>query len=343
MDSKNCFSDLWQLIGNTPMVELHYRYKGKPSKIYAKVEYYNYSGSIKDRMALYILQKAYQTGQIKPTDTIVEATSGNTGISFAAVGRALGHKVKIIMPEWLSKERKDILRSLGAELVLVSKGDGGFLGGMHICEELAKQDGIFLPCQFENENNINEHAHTTAREIEFQLASIGLKPDGVVSGVGTGGTIMGVGRYIKSVYPNAQICPIEPAESPILSKGFKCGSHRIQGFTDEFVPSIVQLDKLNEIIQVSDGDSIIAAQKMAKQLGLAVGISSGCNVVGAIKLKEKLGDNAVVTTFLPDDNKKYLSTDLVCEEPMKDEYVSKDLVFEGFHTIKRLSESIIPQ
>ena len=164
-----------------------------------------------------------------------------------------------------------------------------------------------------------------------------------MSGVGTGGTIMGVGRYIKSVYPNAQICPIEPAESPILSKGFKCGSHRIQGFTDEFVPRIVQLDKLNEIIQVSDGDSIIAAQKMAKQLGLAVGISSGCNVVGAIKLKEKLGDNAVVTTFLPDDNKKYLSTDLVCEEPMKDEYVSKDLVFEGFHTIKRLSESIIPQ
>ena len=110
MDSKKCFSDLWQLIGNTPMVELHYRYKGKPSKIYAKVEYYNYSGSIKDRMALYILQKAYQTGQIKPTDTIVEATSGNTGISFAAVGRALGHKVKIIMPEWWIKERKDILR-----------------------------------------------------------------------------------------------------------------------------------------------------------------------------------------------------------------------------------------
>lgn len=343
MESQKRFEGLWQLIGNTPMVELHYRYKNKPSKIYAKVEYYNYSGSIKDRMALYILQKAYQKGEIKPTDTIVEATSGNTGISFAAVGRALGHKVKIIMPDWLSQERKDILRSLGAELVLISKEDGGFLGGLELCKKLAAEGGVFLPRQFENENNVHEHAHTTAKEIEIQLASIGLKPDGVVSGVGTGGTIMGVGKHIKKINPNAKICPIEPAESPILSHGCKCGSHRIQGFTDEFIPSIVKLDELDGVIPVSDGDSILVAQKMAEQLGMAVGISSGCNLVGAIKLKEQLGDNAVVVTFLADDNKKYLSTDLVRQEPVKDHYIAKDLVFDEFSTIKRLNESIIPE
>lgn len=342
MFSQKCFKDLWHLVGNTPMVELHYRYKNKQGKIYAKVEYYNYSGSIKDRMALYILQEAYRKGTISPADTIVEATSGNTGISFAAIGRALGHKVKIIMPNWLSKERIDILKSLGAELVLVSKEEGGFLGGLELSRKLAAQGGVFLPLQFENQDNILEHSHTTAIEICRQLASVGLTVDGVVSGVGTGGTIMGVGRYIKKHYPSAKVCPLEPAESRILSNGSKCGCHRIQGFTDEFIPKIVQLSELDSVIPVSDGDSILIAQKLAQQLGLAVGISSGCNIAGAIRLREQLGDNSVVVTFIADDNKKYLSTDLVKEEPVKDEYVAKNLVFDGFRTIPRLNEPIIP-
>lgn len=342
MFAEKCFKDLWHLVGNTPMVELHYRYKNKPGKVYAKVEYYNYSGSIKDRMALYILQQAYKKGTISPTDTIIEATSGNTGISFAAIGRALGHKVKIIMPNWLSKERVDILKSLGVDLILVSKEEGGFLGGLELSRRLAAEGGVFLPLQFENEDNIAEHSHTTAIEICRQLESVGLKADGVVSGVGTGGTIMGVGKYIKQCSPSAKVCPLEPAESPTLSHGHKCGSHRIEGFSDEFIPKIVQLDKLDNIIPVNDGDSILVAQKLAKQLGLAVGISSGCNIAGAIKLHEQMGDNAVIVTFIADDNKKYLSTDLVREESVKDEYVAKDLEFEGFRTIPRLSAPIIP-
>jgi cysteine synthase len=335
-DLTNKFEHLWHLVGNTPMLELQYVYRGKPGRIYVKCEHYNLTGSVKDRMALNIMFEAYKSCAIKPGDTIVEATSGNTGIAFAAIGRALGHPVKIIMPNWLSKERIDIIRSMGAEVILISKEEGGFLGSIKMCEELAEAGNVFLPRQFENRYNEEAHEKTTGMEIWEQLKLNGLTPDAFVAGVGTGGTVMGVGKGLKSKNPAIKIHPLEPAESPTLTTGYKVGSHRIQGISDEFIPEIVKLDELDEVIQANDGDAIIMAQKLAKELGLAVGISSGANVIGAIKLREKMGDAAVVVTILSDSNKKYLSTDLVKEETIKDSFLSTDTVFTGYQPICRL-------
>ncbi|WP_342332111.1 PLP-dependent cysteine synthase family protein [Pedobacter sp. FW305-3-2-15-E-R2A2] len=330
------FEHLWHLVGNTPMLELHYNYNNKAGKIYVKCEHYNLTGSVKDRMALNIMYEAYCSGAINPGDTIIEATSGNTGIAFAAIGRALGHPVKIIMPNWLSKERIDIIRSMGAEVILVSKEEGGFLGSIKMCEELAANGGVFLPRQFENRYNEEAHEKTTGMEIWEQLKSIELRPDAFVAGVGTGGTVMGVGKRLKQHHPSIKIHPLEPAESPTLTTGYKVGSHRIQGISDEFIPEIVKLDELDEIIQANDGDSIIMAQKLAKELGLAVGISSGANVIGAIKIKEQMGEDAVVVTLLCDSNKKYLSTDLVKEEAIQESFLSTEVTFTGYHPICRL-------
>jgi len=334
----NKFRHLWHLVGNTPMIELHYTYDGKPGKIYAKCEHYNLTGSVKDRMALYILYQAYKNCMIRSTDTIVEATSGNTGIAFSAIGKALGHNVKIIMPNWLSRERIDIITSMGADVLLVSKEEGGFLGSIKLSEEMVRTYGnIFLPRQFENMYNAEAHEMTTGREIWEQLDSKGLKPDAFVAGVGTGGTVMGVGNYLRAMNPGVKVHPLEPAESPTLSTGYKVGSHRIQGISDEFIPSIVKLSELDSVIQAGDGDSIIMAQKLARELGLAVGISSGANVIGAIKLKEQMGEEAIVVTLLSDSNKKYLSTDLVKEEPVRDGYMSVNVKFDTYHPICRLN------
>jgi len=332
----NRFKHLWHLVGNTPMLALHYTYRGNSGKIYVKCEHYNLTGSVKDRMALYILYQAYLTCQIKPTDTIIEATSGNTGIAFAAIGKALGHPVKIIMPNWLSRERMDIIKSMGAEIILLSKEEGGFLGSIEKSREMAALGGVFLPKQFENRYNVEAHERTTGREIDEQLKSIGLKPDAFVAGVGTGGTVMGVGKFLRSQHPHVQVHPLEPAESPTLSTGYKVGAHRIQGISDEFIPEIVHLGELNTIVSAHDGDAILMAQKLAAQLGLAVGISSGANVIGAIQLREELGDDAVVVTVLCDDNKKYLSTDLVREEPSKPGYISSETDFQTYEPICRL-------
>jgi cysteine synthase A len=331
------FEHLGHLVGNTPMIELQYTYKGNHGKVYVKCENYNLTGSVKDRMALNILYEAYLSGSIHPGDTIVEATSGNTGIAFAAIGRALGHQVKIIMPNWLSKERIDIIRSLGAEVVLVSKEEGGFLGSIKICEDLAAAGGVFLPEQFKNANNAEAHAKTTGMEIWDQLINNGMIPDAFVAGVGTGGTVMGVGKRLKSLNSNIKIHPLEPAESPTLTTGYKVGSHRIQGISDEFIPAIVKLDQLDAVIQANDGDAIIMAQKLATQLGLAVGISSGANVVGAIKLQQEMGLESIVVTIFSDSNKKYLSTDLVKKEPVKDFFISTDTSFTGYDVISRLN------
>lgn len=328
---------LWNLVGNTPMLELQYNYKNKAGKIYVKCENYNLTGSIKDRMALYILQKAYEQGAIKQGDIIVEATSGNTGIAFSAIGKALGHEVKIIMPNWLSKERIDIIKSLGAEVILVSKDEGGFLGSIALSEKMAMENNkVFLPKQFENCYNAEAHEKTTAKEIWMQLQSIDLTPDAFVAGVGTGGTIMGIGKYLKRRNSLIAIHPLEPLESPTLSTGYKIGSHRIQGISDEFIPAIVEFDCLDEIMQASDGDSIIMAQKLAGELGLAVGISSGANIIGAIKLQNKMGTEAVVVTVFSDSNKKYLSTDLMKEEPVKESYISPDVEWLDYKAIRRL-------
>lgn len=329
---------LWHLVGNTPMLRLHYTFEGRRGSIYVKCEHYNLTGSIKDRMALYILDQAYKDGTINAGDTIIEATSGNTGIAFAAIGRALGHPVKIIMPDWLSKERTDIIRSLGAEVVLISKEEGGFLGSIKMSQELATEGQIFLPCQFENRFNAEAHARTTMREIDLQLQDQGLKANAIVAGVGTGGTIMGAWEYFNEHDSTVSIHPLEPAESPTLTSGYKVGAHRIQGISDEFIPEIVKIDQLDEIVQANDGDAILMAQKLASQLGLAVGISSGANVIGAIKLKEKLGSEAVVCTFLCDSNKKYLSTDLVKNEPVHEGFYSTKTDFVSFEGIPRLAK-----
>jgi cysteine synthase len=332
----NKIEHLWQLVGNTPLLEISYRYKGECRKLNVKCEHYNLTGSIKDRMALYILQKAYEHNLIKPGDMIVEATSGNTGIAFSAIGKALGHNVRIIMPNWLSKERIDIIRSLGAEVILISKEQGGFLGSIQLSQKMAQEDNaVFLPKQFENLYNSEAHEKTTGKEIWMQLQSVEKTPDAFVAGVGTGGTVMGVGSYLKKRNPGVKIHPLEPSESPTLSTGYKIGSHRIQGISDEFIPSIVKLNQLDPIVKVSDGDSILVAQKLSKQLGLAVGISSGANIIGAIQLQNEMGPKSVVVTVFSDSNKKYLSTDLMREEPVKDTYHSKNIEFLDYRAIGR--------
>ena len=334
------FINLWRLIGNSPLLAINFSYKGEKRIIYAKSEHYNVTGSIKDRMALFILERAYAENRIKPGDTIVEATSGNTGIAFAAIGKALGHNVRIIMPDWMSKERVDIIKSLGAIIIPVSKEQGGFLGSIRISEEIAAREAnIFLPQQFSNDANAEAHEKTTGPEIWHQLRYHGITPDAFIAGVGTGGTVMGVGRYLKSQNPAIKIHPLEPAESPTMSTGHKVGSHRIQGISDEFIPAIVKLDQLDHIVAVPDGDSIILAQKLASQLGLAVGISSGANFLGALQIQNDLGPDAAVVTVFADCNKKYLSTDLMREEPIKGNYESQHIELTGFQVFKRVCDT----
>jgi len=323
------------LVGNTPLLAIGLTFRGEHRVLYAKAESHNLTGSIKDRMALHILQSAYRQGAIQPGQRIVEATSGNTGISFAAIGRVLGHPVTIFMPDWMSSERKLLITSFGARIVPVSREQGGFLGSIRLTEELARAEpNVFLPRQFSNDANVEAHAQTTGVEICSQLRELGLQPDAFVAGVGTGGTVMGVGRCLRGLNSCARIHPLEPTESPTLSTGHKVGRHRIQGISDEFIPNIVHLRELDPVIAVSDGDSILMAQKLAAQLGLGVGISSGANFLGALKIQTQLGPGAVVVTVFADDNKKYLSTDLFRDEPVKPGYLSPDIQLVDFQAIR---------
>ncbi len=327
---------LKSLIGNTPLLEISFLYKGKAGKVYAKAEYLNMTGSIKDRMALHIMHEAYRNNLIKPGDRVIEATSGNTGIAFSAVCRALGHPVTIFMPDWMSDERKNLIRSFGADIVLVSKEEGGFLGSIRRTQEMAYADkNTFLPRQFDNEDNVQAHYTTTGPEIWWQLRMHGRRADAFVAGVGTGGTIMGTGRYLKEMNPSVRLYPLEPSNSPTMTTGYKVGTHRIQGISDEFIPSIINLDKLDEVVAVDDGDSIIMAQKLASELGIAVGISSGANFLGALMKFEELGPDATIVTVFSDDNKKYLSTGLMKNEPVKDDFLSKHVRFQSFKALKR--------
>jgi cysteine synthase A len=333
------FKALTRLVGNTPLVSIHFRYHGSHRIIFAKSEYLNLTGSIKDRMAVRILEKAYAEGKITPGHTIAEATSGNTGISFAAIGRMLGHPVKIFMPDWMSQERVHLIRSYGAEIVSVSKGDGGFLGSIRMCEEFAAARGdVFLPRQFSNPANSEAHEETTGPEIWSQLLSVGKRPQAFVAGVGTGGTVMGVGKYLRAHDASIHVHPVEPAESPTLTTGCKVGNHRIQGISDEFIPEIVQLKDLNEVISIPDGDAILMAQKLATTLGLAVGISSGCNFLAAVKAQGKIGPESCVVTVFCDDNKKYLSTALMSDETPKPDYLSPQIELLGMGTVGRACE-----
>jgi cysteine synthase A len=335
MTPQQRISEISKLVGNTPMVKITYTYKGKQRALFAKLEYFNFSGSIKDRMAHHILKKSYAGGLIKPGDRIVEATSGNTGIAFAAQGCALGHPVMIYMPNWMSRERIALISSYGAEVRLVSKEEGGFLGSIALAEKMSETHAnVFLPRQFDNIWNCEAHYLTTGPEIWAQMNSVGLKPDAFVAGVGTGGTIMGVGAYLKQRNPQVKAHPLEPSNSPTMSTGHCVGKHRIQGISDEFIPSIVKLDQLDKIVKVDDGDAIIMAQKLAATLGLGVGISSGANFLGAVKLQcENPGAN-IVTVF-SDCNKKYLSTDYGKQEPAKDGFLSPDIELISKETIKQ--------
>jgi len=319
------------LVGATPLLEICYRRDRRVRRIYAKYELMNMTGSIKDRMAAHIIRRAYQSGDIHPGDTIVEASSGNTGISFSAIGRALGHPVRIYMPDWMSRERVQLIENFGATVIPVSHEDGGFCGAIELVEAYAEdREHVFLPRQFAHPANVEAHMTTTGPEIESQLRAFRRKADAFVAGVGTGGTVMGVGQYLRRAGRPVRVHPLEPTNSPTLRTGRKVGRHRIQGISDEFIPSILDLEKLDAVIDVWDGDAILMAQALCRRLGLAVGISAGANILGAMKLAEELGEDATVVTVLPDSNKKYLSTDLCHDEPLRDDYLTPHIQLVGF-------------
>ena len=319
----NPFHWLSNLVGNTPMSKITCTYNGAPRTVYVKHEHYNMTGSIKDRIALHMLYAAKKDGALTPIDTMVEVSSGNIGTAFAAMGKALGHNVKIFMPSWMSIERINLIKSFGAEVILLGRDEGGFIGCIKAAEALqASRNDIFLPAQFSNQSNADAHTKTTAPEIYDQMQQFSITPDAFIAGVGTGGTVMGVQRYLKKRYPTIKVHPLEPANSPTLSTGCKVGVHRIQGISDDFVPDLINLERLDSIVSVDDGDAIIMAKKLSSSLGLGIGISSGANFIGALALQNSSNIPYTVLTVFPDDNKKYLSTDLMTDEPAQSHYLS---------------------
>jgi cysteine synthase A len=329
------FSDLRALTGNTPMIGIRYRYKGEERIIYSKCEHYNFTGSIKDRMALEVLEQASKRGELKPEDTIVEATSGNGGISLATFGRALGHRVIIVMPDWVSKERRDILLAIGVEIILISREEGGFLACIDKCHDLkASMPNVFLPQQFFNKDNAQGYFTSLGPEIQRQMESMGLKPNAFIAGIGTGGTIMGIGKYLRQHYPNMHICPLESLQSRIISTGVSHGIHRVSGLSDDWIPPIVDLSIMNDVFTISDGDGIIMTQRLGKELGIGVGISSGFNLLGAVAYQNKFGKHTNVITVFPDCNKKYLSSTLLQEEPRLPDYLNNHIELVDFFTVE---------
>jgi len=301
---------LSNFVGNTPVIRISCEIDGVLVEVFAKYEAWNYSGSIKDRMALQILQNAYSLDLLKPKDVIVEATSGNTGIAFAAMGAYLGNSVEIYMPNWLSEERKRLLRFYGAKLHEISPEDGGFLKCIDLADKKGRKKGYFCPKQFENSHNPAAHLTTTAPELEKTLLNnnIGI-PEVFVAGAGTGGTIMGFNHYYKQKNENFQSFPVFPENNTD-------GSHRIEGIGDSFVPKILVLDDLEKTIRVKDSDAINMSRKLNK-MGISVGISSGANLfASAIKAYEN-DNKKIVATVFADDNKKYLTTDL-CSDSIEE-------------------------
>lgn len=330
------FEGISAMVGNTPLLEISLKYKGEDRKVYTKAEYYNYSGSIKDRIAYHMLKTAYENGHIHEGDMIIEATSGNTGIAFAAMGACLGNPVMIFMPDWMSQERVNLIRSLGATIRPVSKAEGGFTGAIALADRMGEQECTFLPHQFSNPSNVDAHYRTTGQEIITQLTRLGKIPEGIVAGVGTGGTLMGIRKALKEIYPSCKAFPLDPINSPTLFSGGKnVGPHRIAGIGDEFIPDLIQLDQLDEIIMVDDGDAINMARKLARVFGCGVGISSGANFLGALKAQDILGSkDAVVVTVFADCNKKYLSTDLMHEQPIQEDHMAPDIELMGFLSVR---------
>ncbi|MBR5975245.1 MAG: cysteine synthase A [Clostridiales bacterium] len=298
-----------QLIGKTPLLELSHieKSEGVSAKVFAKVEFFNPAGSVKDRIAKAMLDDAEEKGVLKPTTTIIEPTSGNTGIGLASVAAARGYRIIIVMPETMSVERRKLMKAYGAELVL-TEGSKGMKGAIAKAEELhAEIADSFIPSQFTNPANPAIHKATTGPEIWEQLDG---KVDAFVAGVGTGGTVTGVGLYLKSQNPDVKVFAVEPKDSPVLSEG-RSGSHKIQGIGAGFVPDVLDTGVYDEIIPVSNEDAFATGRRIGKEEGILVGISSGAATFAALQVAarpEFAGKNIVV--LLPDSGDRYLSTAL---------------------------------
>ena len=307
-------------VGNTPMIKITYKYNQKQSQIYTKLEAYNITGSIKDRVAYYMIDKAYREGTLTKGQKIVEATSGNTGIALAAMGNMYGNPVQIFMPNWVSKERVKLMELYGAKVTLISKEEGGFKRAISEAKKYAEENNAYLANQFANKYNVLAHYETTGKEI---IEKLGEKIGGFVSGVGTGGTLIGVGKRLKEFNKGIKLYAMEPEKMPMLSQNKIISNHKIEGIGDDFIPDIVEKELIDKVITVDDDDAVNMARIIALKIGIGVGISSGANMIASIIAKEN-NDKEIVTVF-PDDNKKYISTDLSKPIDENPEYISNKI------------------
>ena len=296
-------SNICELIGKTPMVKLNNQEDA--ADVYVKLEYFNPGGSVKDRIALQMIEDAEQDGSLKPGATIIEATSGNTGIGLAMVAAAKGYSAIFVMPDTMSIERRNLLKAYGAELIL-TPGQLGMKGAIAKVEELVESEGYFLMRQFENPSNPNVHALTTVREI---LSQMEYQIDAFVAGIGTGGTITGIGTVLREELSNVQIVAVEPKDSPILSGG-QPGPHQIMGIGAGFIPPILDILIYDEIIQITTDQAFDTARRIAKEQGILGGISTGANIYAALEVAKRLGKGKRVVTVAPSNGERYLSTDL---------------------------------
>nr|WP_026569009.1 cysteine synthase A [Sediminibacillus terrae] len=294
-----------ELIGNTPIVKLNRTTDEDSAEVYAKLEFMNPGSSVKDRIALAMVEAAEEEGLIKEGDTLIEPTSGNTGIGLALVAAIKGYKAILVMPDTMSMERRNLLRAYGAELVL-TPGAEGMKGAIKKAEELQEANGYFMPQQFNNVANPAVHARTTGKEIVQQM---GDQLDAFISGIGTGGTITGAGKVLKEKYKDIKIYAVEPEASPVLSGG-KPGPHKIQGIGAGFVPEVLDTDVYDEVIQVSNEDAYATAREAAKKDGLLGGVSSGAAIYAAKQVAKKLGKGKKVLAVIPSNGERYLSTPL---------------------------------
>lgn len=300
-------NSITDLIGNTPIVKLNRVVPEDAADIYVKLEFFNPAGSIKDRIALAMIERAEREGKLTAGGTIVEPTSGNTGVGLAMVAAAKGYHLVITMPETMSVERRKLMQGYGAELILTPGADG-MKGSIAKAEELVKDKGYFMPMQFENPANPAIHEATTGAEIIAAFGKDNL-PDAFVAGVGTGGTLTGIGHALKKANPATKVYALEPAESPLLKEGHG-GKHKIQGISAGFIPKVLDKDVYDGIVEISSDDAIATAREVAHKEGILVGISAGANIKGAIELAKKLGKGKKVITVSPDGGDRYLSTDL---------------------------------
>lgn len=301
------YTSIDQLIGNTPLLKLNRIVPEDAADVYVKLEFFNPAGSIKDRIALAMIEKAEAEGKLKPGDTIIEPTSGNTGIGLASVAAAKGYHLIIVMPETMSVERRKLMQGYGAELILTPGADG-MKGSIAKAQELVDTKGYFMPMQFENPANPAIHEATTGQEIIDAFGKDDL-PDAFVAGVGTGGTLSGIGHALKKADPNIKVYALEPAESPLLKEG-TAGKHKIQGISAGFIPKTLDQEVYDGIIEVSSDDAIKTGQAVGRLEGFLPGISAGANIYGAIELAKQLGKGKKVVTVSPDGGDRYLSTDL---------------------------------